>query len=581
MPSPRPPDPRPRAGTRRRQKPASVPDAEQRRLEQSVRRELNWERWGPYLSQRQWGTVREDYSADGNCWDYFPHDHARSRVYRWGEDGLLGFTDRECRLCFALTLWNGRDPILKERLFGVSSPEGNHGEDVKEYYFFLDATPTASYLKALYKYPQAEFPYARLVDENRRRGRREPEFEILDTGVFDGDRYFDVLIEYAKAAPDDILVRITASNRGPEEASLHLLPTVWFRNTWWWGRTGEGYWPRPRLSRADDGVVVAEHASLGTFRFFADGTPQLLFTDNESNAKHLWGVEGPRFAKDGFHEYVVHGRAEAVNPDAVGTKAAALYRATLAPGGSTTVQMRLSAQAEAPAVPFGPAFAQVFDDRIAESDAFYAARIPAILDDDERLISRQAYAGLLWSRQFYHLSVADWLDGDPSQPPPPESRRSGRNHEWRQLYNRDVVSMPDTWEYPWYAAWDLAFHMVPFVRVDPEFAKAQLVLFLREWYMHPNGELPAYEFEFSDVNPPVHAWAAWRVYSMTGRRDRVFLARVFQKLCLNFTWWVNRKDTQGNNLFGGGFLGLDNIGVFDRSRPLPNGGFLEQADGTA
>ena len=560
-------------------------DREQQRLDEDTRREKNWKRWGPYLAERQWGTVREDYSADGDCWTYFPHDHARSRAYRWGEDGLLGITDRECRLCFAVALWNGHDPILKERLFGLAGPEGNHGEDVKEYYFYLDATPTSSYLKGLYRYPQAEFPYARLVEENRRRGRHEPEFEILDTGVFDGGRYFDVQVEYAKAAPEDVLVRITVSNRGPETATLHLLPTLWFRNTWAWGRTGEGYWAKPKIARTGDGAVVAEHESLGAFRLIADGRPEWLFTDNETNTRRLFGTaDGPAHSKDGFHAYVVDGRADAVNRDGVGTKAAALYRLDVPAGESVVVRLRLVPESDAPAAPFGREFGRVFADRIEDADEFYASRIPAGLTDAERAVSRQGYAGLLWSRQFYHLSVRDWLDGDPSQPPPPASRRGGRNSEWPQLYNRDVVSMPDKWEYPWYAAWDLAFHMLPFARVDAEFAKEQLVLFTREWYMHPNGQLPAYEFAFGDVNPPVHAWAAWRLYKIAakrGERDRVFLSRLFQKLCLNFTWWVNRKDTEGNNLFGGGFLGLDNIGVFDRSKPLPTGGYLEQADGTA
>jgi hypothetical protein len=556
---------------------------EDRRLDEDARRVRNWKRWGPYLAERQWGTVREDYSADGTCWEYFPHDHARSRAYRWGEDGLLGLCDRQGRLCFALALWNGRDPILKERLFGLTGPEGNHGEDVKECYFYLDATPTHSYLKALYKYPQAEFPYARLVAENRGRGRHEPELELADTGVFDGDRYFDVTVEYAKASPDDVLVRITVANRGPETAALDLLPTLWFRNTWSWGRSGEGYWPKPRLARDRRRGVVAEHASLGRFRLALEGTPELLFTDNETNATRLYGAPNAApYVKDAFHDYVVHGRRAAVNPDGVGTKVGARYRLDVPGGGEVVVRLRLSADG-APAA-FGGAFDGVFAARTAEADAFYDARLPSTLTADERAVARQAYAGLLWSKQLYHYSVKEWLEGDPAQPPPPASRRSGRNCDWTHLYNRDVVSMPDKWEYPWYAAWDLAFHMLPFARVDPHFAKEQLVLFLREWYMYPNGQLPAYEFAFSDVNPPVHAWAAWRVYKMTGARgarDRVFLARVFQKLALNFTWWVNRKDVRGRHLFGGGFLGLDNIGVFDRSRPLPTGGFLEQADGTA
>jgi hypothetical protein len=560
------------------------PTAEDRRLAENASREKNWKRWGPYLAERQWGTVREDYSADGTCWDYFPHDHARSRAYRWGEDGLLGLCDREARFCFALALWNGRDPILKERLFGLTGPEGNHGEDVKEAYFYLDATPTASYLRALYKYPQAEFPYARLVDENRRRGKNEPELELADTGVFAEGRYFDVFVEYAKGGPNDILIRITVANRGPEAASVRLLPTLWFRNTWSWGRTGEGYWPKPRIAR-DPGGLVAEHASLGRFRLAVEGDAELLFTDNETNVTRVFGGPNPGpYVKDGFHEHVVHGRSEGVNPDGVGTKAAADHRLDVPAGGEVAVRLRLFAEDEAPARPFGRDFDGILADRRREADEFHAARIPDGASDDEAVVIRRGYAALLWSKQFYHYSVREWLEGDPAQPPPPASRLAGRNHEWRHLYNRDVVSMPDKWEYPWYAAWDLAFLMLPLAQVDPDFAKEQLILFLREWYMHPNGQIPAYEFAFSDVNPPVHAWAAWRVYKMTGARgarDRIFLERVFQKLIINFTWWVNRKDSEGDNIFGGGFLGLDNIGVFDRSQPLPTGGTLEQADGTA
>ncbi|HXH27753.1 MAG TPA: glucosidase, partial [Candidatus Polarisedimenticolia bacterium] len=563
---------------------------EDRRLDEDARRERNWKRWGPYLSERQWGTVREDYSEWGSCWDYFPHDHARSRAYRWGEDGLLGITDRECRLCFALALWNGRDPILKERLYGLTGPEGNHGEDVKEQYFYLDSTPTHSYMRALYKYPQAEFPYARLVEENRRRGRQDPEFEILDTGVFEGGRYFDVTAEYAKASPDDILIRVTVANRGPETATLHLLPTLWFRNSWSWGRSGEGYWPRPRLVKGPEDAVRAEHATLGGYVFTAEphpqaGPPEWLFTDNETNAARLYGApNGHPFVKDAFHDRVIGSRREAVNPAGQGTKAAVWYRLTVPGGGETTVRLRLHGTTEAPARPFGDAFDRMFAKRIEETDAFYARRIPAALNEEERRVVRQADAGLLWSKQFYHYIVKDWLEGDPAQPPAPEARRQGRNSDWGHLFNRDVLSMPDKWEYPWYAAWDLAFHMIPFAGLDPQFAKEQLVLMLREWYMHPNGQIPAYEFAFGDVNPPVHAWACWRTYKMTaprGGRDRLFLSRVFQKLLINFTWWVNRKDAEGKHLFSGGFLGLDNIGVFDRSRPLPTGGHLEQADGTA
>jgi hypothetical protein len=560
-------------------------DAEAVRLDEDQTRRRNWKRFGPYLAARQWGTVREDYSESGSCWDYLPHDHARSRAYRWGEDGLLGITDRQGRLCFAVALWNGRDPILKERFFGLTGPEGNHGEDVKESYFYLDSTPTHSYMKALYKYPQAEFPYSRLVEENRRRGKHEPEYELIDTGALNDQRYFDITVEYAKASPDDILIRLTAANRGAENAVLHLLPTLWFRNTWAWGRSGEGYWSTPTLARAADGTITARHESLGAYRLAVEGSPELLFTDNETNAERLYGTANPSpYVKDGFHDFIVHGRSAAVNPAGVGTKAAALYRVEIPAGASRTIRLRLTADTELAPDPLGERFDTTFQARIDEADAFYAARIPAALSEDERSVMRQAYATLLWSKQFFHYDVRAWLEGDPAQPVPPRSRRAGRNAEWRHLYNRDVISMPEKWEYPWYAAWDLAFHMLPFARLDADFAKQQLILFTREWYMHPNGQLPAYEFAFGDVNPPVHAWAAWRVYKMTGkrgRRDRRFLARVFQKLLLNFTWWVNRKDSEGNNLFGGGFLGLDNIGVFDRSRPLPTGGSLEQADGTA
>ncbi|OGF24751.1 MAG: glucosidase, partial [Candidatus Eisenbacteria bacterium RBG_19FT_COMBO_70_11] len=549
-----------------------------------------WKRWGPYLSERQWGTVREDYSANGTSWDYFPHDHARSRAYRWGEDGLLGVCDREGRLCFGLALWNGRDPILKERLFGLAGPEGNHGEDVKECYYYLDSSPTHSYMKALYKYPHAAYPYDRLVEENRRRGRREPELELLDTGVFDGGRYFDVFAEYAKAGPDDLLVRITVANRGPEAATLHLLPTLWFRNTWSWGRTGEGYPAKPGLARVAEGAIRAQHETLGAFRLDAGPGPSgrmpaLLFTENETNTERLFGA-GNRapWTKDAFHAAVVGGRADSVNPERTGTKAAVHYRFEVPAGAAVSVRLRLYAEEQSPVQPLGSGFDEVFAQRLRETDEFYAARLPAALGEDERRVSRQAYAGLLWSKQFYHYSVQQWLEGDPAQPPPPPGRAEGRNRDWTHLYNRDVISMPDAWEYPWYAAWDLAFHMLPFSKIDPEFAKEQLVLFLREWYMHPNGRIPAYEWAFSDVNPPVHAWAAWRVYKTTGRRgerDRLFLERVFQKLLLNFTWWVNRKDLEGHHLFAGGFLGLDNVGVFDRSKELPGGGHLEQADGTA
>ena len=560
------------------------------RLEQDARRERNWKRWGPYLAERQWGTVREDYSADGNVWGYFPHDHARSRAYRWGEDGLLGITDRQCRLCFGLALWNGQDPILKERLFGLTGPEGNHGEDVKECYYYLDSTPTHSYLKALYKYPQSRFPYDELVAENRRRGKDEPEYELADTGAFDDGRYFDVFVEYAKAAPEDVLIRITVANRGPEAATLHLLPTLWFRNTWSWGRSGEGYHPKPVIERGSSvHEVVARHGALGDYRLEAEPhrgvAPTFLFTENETNTERLYGTASPSpYTKDAFHDYVIAGREERVNPAGTGTKAAAHYRLDVPAGGSVTVRLRLSEVNQAPARRFGAGFERGVAARIREADEFYAARTPAGATPDERAVLRQGYAGLLWSKQFYHYAVREWVAGDPSQPAPPPGRERGRNGEWTHVYNRDVISMPDKWEYPWFAAWDLSFHMIPFARIDPHFAKEQLLLLLREWYMHPNGQIPAYEFAFSDVNPPVHAWAVWRVYKMTGprgKRDRLFLERAFQKLLLNFTWWVNRKDPDGRNLFAGGFLGLDNIGVFDRSRPLPTGGHLEQADGTA
>jgi hypothetical protein len=560
---------------------------EQKRLIENGERRAYWSRWGPYLSERQWGTVREDYSPYGTAWEYFPHDHARSRAYRWGEDGLCGISDNHQRLCFALAFWNGRDPILKERLFGLGNPEGNHGEDVKEYYFYLDSTPTHSYMKCLYKYPQAAFPYQRLVEENARRGRPSPEYELLDSGVFDGDRYFDITMEYAKVAVDDLLIRVTAINRGPEAAELHLLPTLWFRNTWSWD-TGAA---RPQLqaisSAPGSAVIAARHQTLGTRWLHAEGAPELLFTENETNFSRLFGVPARSpYAKDALHERVVGGKDDAVNPARVGTKAAAWYRLSVPAGGQVSLRLRLT---DADPARTGPAFGldveETFSRRIREADEFYDLVIPGTLSADGRLVMRQALAGMLWTRQFYHYDVKRWLAGDPAQPPPPPERRRGRNREWTHLYNEDVISMPDKWEYPWYAAWDLAFHMIPMALVDPEFAKAQLVLFLREWYMHPNGQIPAYEWSFSDVNPPVHAWAAWRVYKIDRRirgvADREFLERVFHKLLLNFTWWVNRKDPAGRNVFQGGFLGLDNIGVFDRSAPLPTGGYIEQSDGTS
>ncbi len=560
---------------------------EQNRLIESEERRAYWRRWGPYLSERQWGTVREDYSPHGTAWDYFPHDHARSRAYRWGEDGLCGISDNHQRLCFALAVWNGRDPILKERLFGLGNPEGNHGEDVKEYYFYLDSTPTHSYMKCLYKYPQAAFPYRRLVEENARRGRPQPEYELLDTGVFDGDRYFDVTVEYAKGGVDDLLIRVTAVNRGPEAAELHLLPTLWFRNTWSWD-VGAA---RPQLqataSAPGQVVIAARHQTLGARWLHAEGAPELLFTENETNFPRLFGVPARSpYVKDGINERVVGGKEDAVNSARVGTKAASWYRASVPAGGQIALRLRLTDADPARAgAAFGLDFEEIFSRRMRDADEFYDLVIPPTLSADGRLVMRQALAGMLWSRQFYHYDVKRWLAGDPTQPSPAPGRRRGRNREWTHLYNEDIVSMPDKWEYPWYAAWDLAFHMIPMALVDPEFAKAQLVLFLREWYMHPNGQIPAYEWAFGDVNPPVHAWAAWRVYKIDRRirgvADREFLERVFHKLLLNFTWWVNRKDPDGRNVFQGGFLGLDNIGVFDRSAPLPTGGYIEQSDGTS
>ena len=554
---------------------------EEERLAESRSRRHHWKRWGPYLAERAWGTVREDYSADGDAWGYFPHDHARSRAFRWGEDGLAGVSDRQQLVCFAIALWNERDPILKERLFGLAGPEGNHGEDVKEYYFYLDSTPTHSYMRYLYKYPHQRFPYELLVDEARRRDRNAPELELLDTGAFADDRYFDVEVEYAKATPEDLLVRVSISNRGPDAAPIHVLPTIWFRNTWSWGLDAR----RPHAARVDGtaGLVDVQHPYHGHRWLACAGAPPLLFTDNETNVARLFGADNPTpYVKDAFHEYVVGGRAESVNPAGHGTKAAAHYQLAVPAGATRTITLRFAA---APALPEGPEYDAVFAARKAECDEHYATIVPAHLSADGRRVMRQALAGMLWSKQFYHLEVSRWLHGDPAMPDPPPEREHGRNHEWRHLYNADVISMPDKWEYPWYAAWDLAFHCIPLALVDPDFAKEQLVLLLREWYMHPSGQVPAYEWSFSDVNPPVHAWAAWRVYKIDrkrcGRGDRRFLERVFHKLLLNFTWWVNRKDTAGHNVFQGGFLGLDNIGVFDRSAPLPGGGEIEQSDATS
>jgi hypothetical protein len=562
-------------------------NAERLRLRASTAGLENWRHWGPYLSERQWGTVREDYSPHGNAWDYFPHDHARSRAYRWGEDGIAGISDDQCRLCLSLALWNGKDPILKERLFGLTNSEGNHGEDVKELYYYLDGTPTHSYLKMLYKYPQREFPYAQLVAENARRkgDSREPEFELLDTGIFDDDRYWDVFVEYAKAGPDDILMRVTVHNRGPEEATIRLLPQLWFRNTWSWKANGS----KPELWFNNSGAVVAKHIDLGSFSLHFDGSPEPLFCDNETNGRRLFGQTGAvGYFKDGFDEYIVHGRNEAVNPERIGTKAGLFYQLSIPPGAARQISLRLLRETNLkPLLDFD----KVLDQRRKEADRFYAELQQDISSADARNVQRQALAGMIWSKQFFYYDVPGWIKGDPTQPLPPGDRKSGRNREWAHLNNADIISMPDKWEYPWYAAWDLAFHCIPLALVDAEFAKQQLVLLTREWYMHPNGQLPAYEWAFGDVNPPVHAWATWRVFQMDRKQrresnpddpgDLKFLECVFHKLMLNFTWWVNRKDAQGRNIFQGGFLGLDNIGVFDRSAPLPTGGFINQADGTA
>jgi hypothetical protein len=538
-----------------------------------------WRRFGPYLSERQWGTVREDYSEFGTAWDYFPHDHARSRAYRWGEDGIAGYSDHKQRICFSLAMWNERDPILKERLFGLTNEEGNHGEDVKEQYYYLDATPTHSYLKMLYKYPQAEFPYSLLLEENRRRGRAEPEFELVDTGVFAEGRYFDVFVEYAKAGPNDTLIRIRAINRGPETKSLHLLPQICFRNIWTWYKDAA----RPSLAAEGEHTVRLQHPQLGEFRLYCQGDPTLLFCQNETNFKRIFGSDGPAHPKDAFHDYIVHGQAAAVAPDRAGTKAAAHYALSIAPGATAELHLRLSQDAHVE--PFAD-YDSLFAAREREADEFYAELQAEIEDEDARRIQRQAFAGMIWSKQTFHYDVRAWLTGDETQPTPPERRRHGRNAEWEHLYNEDVISMPDKWEYPWYASWDLAFHCIPFAVIDAEFAKSQLVLLTREWFMHPNGQLPAYEWAFNDVNPPVHAWAAWRVFQIDRKQrgdagDHQFLERIFHKLMINFTWWVNRKDADGRNIFQGGFLGLDNVGVFDRSKPLPTGGHIDQSDGTA
>ena len=566
--------------------------AEKVRLAKEKKGAQPWKFFGPYLSERQWGTVREDYSPGGTAWEYFPHDHARSRAYRWGEDGIAGFSDGLQRLCLSLAVWNGKDPILKERLFGLTNAEGNHGEDVKELYYYLDATPTHSYLKMLYKYPQRAFPYDQLVAENAKRGKTDGEFELLDTSVFDDDRYFDIFVEYAKAAPDDILMRVTVHNRGPEAATIHLLPHLMFRNSWSWKK--EAHKPNLRAVRGGSAVAV-EHEELGTFEFHPGATddgktlPDLLFCENETNRERIYGEEKVAgFFKDAFHEYLIAGNKDAVNPKRVGTKMCAHYELEIPASGSRSIQLRLARKSATK--PFTD-FDAVFSQALTEADQFYAEVQDGLHDADLRSIQRQAFAGMIWSKQFYRFNVRTWLNGDPTQPPPPPERKHARNADWSHMNNADIISMPDKWEYPWFAAWDLAFHCIPIALIDSEFAKRQLDLLTREWFMHPNGQLPAYEWAFGDVNPPVHAWATWRVFQMDRKHrretdehdkgDLEFLERVFHKLLLNFTWWVNRKDAQGRNIFQGGFLGLDNIGVFDRSSALPTGGFINQADGTS
>ncbi len=563
--------------------------AEKQRLADDTAGKENWRRWGPYLSERQWGTVREDYSAWGGAWDYLPHDHARSRAYRWGEDGIAGYSDDHQYLCLSLAMWNGRDSILKERLFGLTNSEGNHGEDVKELYYYLDATPSHSYLKMLYKYPQSAFPYSKLLDENRKRGPEHREFELLDTGLFDEDRYFDVFVEYAKAAPDEVLMQITAHNRGPDAAQLTLLPQLCFRNIWSW-TAGVA---KPTMMMGRSGAVDIHHPELGKFRVDFDSAPTLLFCDNDTNSRRLFGMHTAEgHFKDAFHEYLIQRRGDAVNPDQKGTKVGALHRMNVEPGAAVTVRLRLSPDNGSNSIgrPLSD-FESIVAKRRGEADEFYAELQRRMADPDAKLVQRQAFAGMIWNKMFYHYSVEDWLDGDPQQPPPPSERKHGRNRDWRHLYCADVISMPDKWEYPWFAAWDLAFHCIAFAVIDCEFAKSQLLLLSRETYMHANGQFPAYEWAFGDVNPPVLAVAAWRVFQIDRKQrqqsnpaypgDLDFLKRAFNKLTVNFTWWVNRKDAQGRNIFQGGFLGLDNIGVFDRSSPLPTGGFINQADGTS
>jgi len=559
---------------------------EYRRLIEDKKRKAYWRRWGPYLSERQWATVREDYSINGDAWNYFPHDHARSRAYRWGEDGLAGISDNHQRLCFAIALWNEKDPILKERLFGLSNNEGNHGEDVKEHYYYLDSTPTHSYMKFLYKYPQSTFPYEKIVETNRKRNGTEPEYELLDTGIFDENRYFDVFVEYAKRTDEDILIKIEIFNRGRDLASIHVIPSIWFRNTWTWKK--ETIKPILRKSAEDDSIIEASHPTLGTRWLYSDGKKEILFTENETNSEKLFGVKNDsKYSKDAFHEYVINGKRESINPLSEGTKAGLHYKFTVEPNKSVLIRLRLTNTDDLNA-PFDKEFDSIFEERKKEADIFYSFFTDSTIEEP-RNIQRQAFAGLLWNKQWYHYIIEEWLSGDEKGPPPPNERQYGRNHEWEHLFAEDILSMPDKWEYPWFAAWDIAFHLITFALIDPDYAKKQLILLTREWYMHPNGQIPAYEWNFSDVNPPVHAWAAWRIYEIEkkvyGNSDNLFLERVFQKLLLNFTWWVNQKDKEGKNVFQGCFLGLDNIGLFDRSakhleEDIPFAS-LDQADGTA
>jgi hypothetical protein len=566
-------------------KPNGHKNKETQRVAAAAQGQEPWMLFGPYLSERSWATVREDYSADGNAWAYFPHEHARFKAYRWGEDGIAGISDDKQKICFALAFWNGKDPILKERMFGLTGAEGNHGEDVKDVWFYLDSTPTHSYMKMNYKYPQAEFPYQRLIEENRRRNRLEPEFELWDAGAFEQNRYFDCYVEYAKAGPDDILCKISVKNLGPDAAPIFVLPTLWFRNTWSWGRDDTKPWLKFDQN-AQGEFVRAAHAALGEYVLYAESPQKWLFTENETNHQHLYGTPNASpYTKDAFHRYLIEGEQSAVNPSLEGTKTSAVYHQVLNPGETYEIRLRLVGPGhQHPKRPFED-FDRLFEERLTEADQFYDSVHPPAMTPDERLVQRQGLAGMMWAKQFFYYIIEDWLEGDPSQPKPPECRKSARNWEWRHLYNERVMSMPDPWEYPWYAAWDLAFHCLPIALIDPAFAKSQLDLLTREWYQHPNGQIPAYEWNFSDVNPPVFAWAAWRIYKMeerqTGTGDIAFLETLFHKLMLNFTWWVNRKDSEGKNIFQGGFLGLDNIGVFDRSAPLPTGGHLEQSDGTS